>query len=261
MGELLDTIKAGGWCEQQSSLMRAFAFGILDPEGERHALALAHCRECPACRAHVASLRGLASVLPLPLLSPPALGGADGTSTKVAGSGGPDTTRTAGRAGSTGACTAPATRLAATGLRFGLPGGGWSGLAGSLTAKLAVTAVVLIGAGYALLGSRAHGSAGGRSGHAASAPPPFASEAFAQAILPTFAAHIHPAGTTSRSAPSHARSPRIARTTHSAGQAGSGEFSPERLHRERVVVSPVATPTLKRSSRGSSRTAREFGIE
>ena len=75
VGDLLDTIKAGGWCEQQSSLMRAFAFGVLDPQGERHALAVAHCRECPACRAHVASLRGLASVLPLPLLPGLALGG------------------------------------------------------------------------------------------------------------------------------------------------------------------------------------------
>ena len=41
---------------------------LLDPEGERHKLAVAHCNECPACRAHVATLRGLASVLPLPLL-------------------------------------------------------------------------------------------------------------------------------------------------------------------------------------------------
>ncbi len=61
VGELLETIRAGGWCEQQSSLMRAYAFGMLDPGGERHALAVAHCRECPACRAHVASLRGLAA--------------------------------------------------------------------------------------------------------------------------------------------------------------------------------------------------------
>jgi hypothetical protein len=71
VGELLGTIQAGGWCEQQSSLMRAYAFGILDPGGERHALAVSHTRECPACRAHVAALRGLASVLPpLPLLLP-----------------------------------------------------------------------------------------------------------------------------------------------------------------------------------------------
>ena len=68
VGELLETIRAGSYCAEQSSLMRGFAFGILDPAGERYALAMAHQRECPACRAHVLSLRGLASVLPpLPL--------------------------------------------------------------------------------------------------------------------------------------------------------------------------------------------------
>lgn len=65
---LLEKIGAGRWCEEQGSLMRAYAFGILDPEGERHALAHAHLRECPACRMFVLSLRGLATVLPpLPL--------------------------------------------------------------------------------------------------------------------------------------------------------------------------------------------------
>ncbi|HEY8304117.1 MAG TPA: sigma-70 family RNA polymerase sigma factor, partial [Solirubrobacteraceae bacterium] len=68
VGELLAAIEAGAWCERRSSLMRAYAFGILDPDGERYELAVAHLRECPACRAHVASLRGLAVVLPLPLL-------------------------------------------------------------------------------------------------------------------------------------------------------------------------------------------------
>lgn len=70
----LETIGAGRWCEQQGSLMRAYAFGILAPEGERHALALAHLRECPACRAFVLSLRGLAALLPplpLPLVFTP----------------------------------------------------------------------------------------------------------------------------------------------------------------------------------------------
>jgi DNA-directed RNA polymerase specialized sigma24 family protein len=95
LGELLATIQAGEWCEQQSSLMRAYAFGILDPEGERHALAVAHTRDCPSCRAHVAALRGLASVLPpLPLLLPfaagarpwprPSLGGGGSLSVKLA---------------------------------------------------------------------------------------------------------------------------------------------------------------------------------
>jgi RNA polymerase sigma factor (sigma-70 family) len=72
---LLETIGAGRWCERQGSLMRAYAFGILDPDGERHALARAHLRQCPACRAFVLSLRGLATVLPplpLPFASLPA---------------------------------------------------------------------------------------------------------------------------------------------------------------------------------------------
>ncbi len=48
--------------------MRGLAFGILDPGGERYRLARLHQRECPACRAYVLSLRGLAAVLPpLPL--------------------------------------------------------------------------------------------------------------------------------------------------------------------------------------------------
>ena len=68
VGELLEAIRGGRWCEQQGSLMRGFAFGILDPRGERYRLARLHQRECPACRAYVLSLRGLAAVLPpLPL--------------------------------------------------------------------------------------------------------------------------------------------------------------------------------------------------
>jgi RNA polymerase sigma factor (sigma-70 family) len=75
MSALLETIDAGRWCEQQGSLMRAYAFGVLDPDGERHRLALAHLRECPACRAFVLSLRGLAAILPPPPLSLQASGG------------------------------------------------------------------------------------------------------------------------------------------------------------------------------------------
>lgn len=67
VGDLLDVIGEGGWCDEQASLMRGLAFGILDPEGERYRLAVAHRRECPACRAYVRRLRGLAAVLPAPL--------------------------------------------------------------------------------------------------------------------------------------------------------------------------------------------------
>ena len=94
VGELVETIRGGGWCEEQGSLMRGLAFGILDPAGERYRLAMAHKRECPACRAYVLSLRGLAAVLPVPFL-PGVLGAGAlagmvgaGTGTGVAASGG-----------------------------------------------------------------------------------------------------------------------------------------------------------------------------
>ena len=64
VGALVETIRSGGWCEEQGSLMRGFAFGVLAPDGERYRLALIHKSECPACRAYVLALRGLAAVLP-----------------------------------------------------------------------------------------------------------------------------------------------------------------------------------------------------
>jgi DNA-directed RNA polymerase specialized sigma24 family protein len=209
VGELLDTIKAGGWCEQQSSLMRAFAFGVLDPQGERHALAMAHCRECPACRAHVASLRGLASVLPLPPLYRLAL------------------------AGGTGATTAAGMRAAAG------PTGG-SGFAGSLTAKLAVTAVAMLGTGYAVLGSRAHGSLPARG---IAAPAPATTGALLRLSSPVRAE-------TARGRRSSRRPVRAARKAHAANSAVAPEFGPERVRSER---SGTSAPR--------SRATHEFGFE
>ena len=77
VGELLGVIRAEGWCAERGSLMRALAFGVLDPAGERYRLALAHQRQCPACRRYVLSLRGLAAILP-PLALPSSLVGAAG---------------------------------------------------------------------------------------------------------------------------------------------------------------------------------------
>src|SRR5579871_958254 len=73
VGVLVRTISDGDFCEQQASLMRAFAFGVLDPDGERYRIAAAHLDDCPACRRHVASLRGLAVALP-PVLTLPGAG-------------------------------------------------------------------------------------------------------------------------------------------------------------------------------------------
>ena len=42
VGALVETIRSGGWCEEQGSLMRGFAYGVLAPGGERYQLALIH---------------------------------------------------------------------------------------------------------------------------------------------------------------------------------------------------------------------------
>ena len=186
VGELLETIKAGGWCEQQSSLMRAYAFGILDPDGERHGLAVAHCRECSACRAHVASLRGLAAVLPPPLL--------------------------------------PWQAVVSGGTRTGAAAKSSSGVSGSLTAKLAATAVIVLGAGYGVLGSHAHGSTpahrtGARS-VGLSKPPAHASRASSN----THVVHVRRSDRRSSRARGHST-----RKARSIGGASHYEFSPERV--------------------------------
>ncbi len=130
VGELLEAIRGGEWCEQQGSLMRGLAFGILDPGGERYRLARLHQRECPACRAYVLSLRGLAAVLPpLPLPWGLGLGAAAG----VGASAGTGTLSASGAAGAGGAA-----------------GGGWL-LGGSVGAKLAVSCVLALSVGCVAL--------------------------------------------------------------------------------------------------------------
>jgi RNA polymerase sigma factor (sigma-70 family) len=223
MGELLDTVAAGGWCGEQGSLMRAYAFGILDPDGERQALAVAHCRECPACRAHVAALRGLASVLPLPLL--PGLTG-----------GGSAVTR---------GVTAKAS----------------SGISGSLTAKLAVTAVVVLGMGYAVMGSRAHGGT-----RRPSAPGGALSPAGSGLLLhvpfgvPRTRAHAraeHPAHVNTTSRAHHSRPASAPAGTR---VASSPEFGPERASAT-TALAPTARSTVRTPSTPGGYPAGEFGLE
>jgi DNA-directed RNA polymerase specialized sigma24 family protein len=237
-GELLATIQAGEWCEQQSSLMRAYAFGILDPDGERHALAVAHTRECPACRAHVAALRGLASVLPpLPFALP------------YGGSAGPRAT--SGR-GSRAAMRIARRRrdLAAritSHMRVPLSGGA------SLPLKLAVTAALLIGAGSAYLAARpspspAHGRvlrtvvSPSSAGRAVSVSHQRQS---AQLAARRLAAKHRRAAAVKRGRPK----PR----TIFRGEPSAGEFSPERARGEAPVAAAPSSP--------ASSTAGEFGIE
>ncbi|HEY5342173.1 MAG TPA: sigma-70 family RNA polymerase sigma factor [Solirubrobacteraceae bacterium] len=152
VGELVEIVRGGGWCAEQDSLMRGFAFGILDPAGERYQLALLHRRECPACRAYVLSLRGLASVLPAPMFMPGMLGlgtlaqagagvGAGAGAQVGAGAG-------AGTAAGVQAGSGIGGAVAASGgAGAGAAGGGWVLVGGSVGAKLAVGCLVALSVG------------------------------------------------------------------------------------------------------------------
>jgi RNA polymerase sigma factor (sigma-70 family) len=152
VGELAETIRSGGWCEEQGSLMRGLAYGILDPDGERHRLAVIHRSECPACRAYVVSLRGLATVLP-PVLSPWGLGAGALARAGAASHAGAGVGAQAG-AGVAGGASPPAGAaltgaLSASGAASvgGAAGGGWLLAGGPLGAKLAVGCLLALGVG------------------------------------------------------------------------------------------------------------------
>jgi DNA-directed RNA polymerase specialized sigma24 family protein len=142
VGALVQSIRDGDWCDEQGSLMRALAYGILDPDGERYQLALMHHDHCPACRAYVVSLRGLAATLP-PVVLPWGLVAA-GAASELAASGAAGTAGAAGAAGAGGAA-----------------GGGWLFGAGSLGAKLAVGCALALTVGASCVAldevPRAHG--------------------------------------------------------------------------------------------------------
>ena len=166
VGALVATIRDGDWCDEQGSLMRALAYGMLDPAGERYRLSLMHHSQCPACRAYVVSLRGLAAVLP-PVFPPWALGAgvlagvgegahaggvasAAGARTGGAGAGAQAARGLGGAASASGAAGAG-----------GAAGGSWL-LTGGLGAKLAVGCVVALGVGAGCIALE--------GGHRASAP-------------------------------------------------------------------------------------------
>ena len=78
LGGLLEAINRGDWCQDQRSLIKAYALGLHEEGGERHALALAHVMDCQACAAYVRSLRGLSAVVPAPALLASAVGAGGG---------------------------------------------------------------------------------------------------------------------------------------------------------------------------------------
>jgi DNA-directed RNA polymerase specialized sigma24 family protein len=170
VGNLVETIDGGRWCEEQGSLMRGFAYGVLDPTGERYELAELHHSECPGCRAYVLSLRGIAAVLPpIPALLAPLFGssavGALAASGSVGGGGAAaGSTASAGGVAPAGSAVGASALSASGAAGAGAAGGGWW-LAGPLGAKLAAGCLLAfgVGAGCAALGGGSGGN--GADGH------------------------------------------------------------------------------------------------
>jgi DNA-directed RNA polymerase specialized sigma24 family protein len=235
VGRLARTIAEGSWCEEHASLMRALAYGILDPDGERYRVALAHREECPACRAYVLSLRGLAATLP-PVALPA------GPVAHLLG------LRVIAHAH---AGAAPA--LAGAG---GAAGGSWTA-AGPLSGKLAVGCVLALGAGA---GCVTLVVPGGTPTH----PPPRRVE---------HARASHQISRATEVAPTPPHHIAVTRTAHptapSPAVAAAREFGPEQPTTTATQAPPAAhaaatskPTTASRAVAASSPTnaaAREFG--
>jgi DNA-directed RNA polymerase specialized sigma24 family protein len=286
VGALVATISDGRWCDDQGSLMRALAYGILDPDGQRYQLALAHHDDCPACRAYVRSLRGLAVVLP-PVFLPWGLG-ADAIAQAVAHGGGAGAAAGAGAGGAggagagagsagvgaggagAGAQLGPAAgggvSLSGAAGAGGAAGGGWLLGGGAVAGKLAAGCLLALGVGASCLALSGISSRPGaaarrhrvlhivRIGHAASvSPAPIAGYQLAGNAL------AQPPDT------GGAVGARTASTSALAPQArASREFGPEQtLAAGGSRTSPAANgqaPTARAASHASSPTDEQAGL-
>jgi RNA polymerase sigma factor (sigma-70 family) len=253
---LVSTIRAERWCEEQGSLMRGLAYGVLDPHGERHRLAVMHTRSCPACRSYVASLRGLAALLPpapaLALLVGASRAARDATRHTAATA---HASAGAGVRGS-GAIVAPAAAASGT-VGAGAAGGGWLLIGGGAGAKLAATCLLALGLGAGCAALTVTGSSPHRRG------PSHSRAAGAQARLRTPAITFDQPQTSRTAA-----APALAAITPSAqsesaitpaARAGR-EFGPEQPPVPEGSQAPHSSPSSapRASVSRSTAAAREF---
>lgn len=239
VGELLAAISGGEWCEQQASLMRGLAFGILDPGGERYRLARLHQRECPACRAYVLSLRGLAAVLP-PLRLPWSLG--------VQAPPAPHTPVVGAKAGA-GAGTVSASGAAGAAGAGSAAGGGWL-LGGSVGTKLAVSCLLALSVGCVAIATAPH-HARAPFRDQGSSKTPVASAYLARApvtvVGPTALGGAFPGRSSSTATLRIPPAARAAAARRAATRQAQREFGPEQ---------PAATTTAGSSARPAEVSAR-----
>jgi DNA-directed RNA polymerase specialized sigma24 family protein len=79
VGAFVGDIERDEWCDARHSMIKAYALGLLDPAGERYALAAEHLESCSACRRDVIRMRGIAALSPPVPLMMAALVGAGAT--------------------------------------------------------------------------------------------------------------------------------------------------------------------------------------
>jgi hypothetical protein len=214
---------------------------VLDPAGERYRLATAHCDGCPACRAYVLSLRGLAAALPPVLLSWGPLAAALG-----GGRGGGQLAEAA-RHGAQPSVAGVSPGSGAAGAS-GAAGGGWLLTGGGVGAKLAVGCLLAlsVGGGCVALdtgGSGQHGEGPHRAlSHAARLAPVRAAQASAQVPLDT-------AG--------HATAPaRLGSAVTAPAERARREFGPEQVRSsDRAGTSAVARASSRESTPSGARTS------
>jgi RNA polymerase sigma factor (sigma-70 family) len=293
LGALVQAIEAGRWCEEQGSLMRGFAYGILDPAGERYRLARMHHTACPSCRAYVLSLRGLAAVLPpVPAMLHWVVGvgaaagaGAGAGAGASAGAGSGIGSGAASGASASGAGGAALSASGAAGV--GAAGSSWWLAGGPVGAKLAVGCLLALGVGAGCVALEGHspGARGASHGHltrtgterrGVSPGGPLVDERTASTAV-TPAAALQPSAPGARHSTAVAGSARAAREfgpeqedRSAASSAQDAARAPARIARAASVVagrsaSSAATApanTSRRSSGGgpavASAAAREF---
>lgn len=202
---LIGEIQAGEFCDGMSSTIRAYAIGMLDPEGERHQLAVEHLDHCSACRRQVLMLRGFGAMTPIPVVAALAGGVLGGGAAAVGGTGAGSGT-TAGGSGAAG-------------------GGGGAGGAGSAGGGLGTVAAVGAGAlaVAAIVAAVATGTIGGGSGESDDRP-------------------VESAGTTAgvTRAESGAASARRAARARARQRAARREARSKRARRERAAAARAA---------------------
>lgn len=77
INSVVEAVQSGEHCAGLESTIRAFALGLLDPDGDKYRLASEHLEHCPACRREVWMERGLAAIgPPLPIAFALLAGGA-----------------------------------------------------------------------------------------------------------------------------------------------------------------------------------------